>query len=226
MKGSIVRFDNIKETKNHDIYFYIFIILFFTVWTLMELVIYPIYSENRVLKNITKLIIWIMPTFLYITYIIKENIFTNLKLVGNYKKALKWTVIMGLTLTCYISLNIYITKGVLKFNYNGTINEFIAHVVIAGVVEEIVFRGFILQRMMKKFSFRISNLISSMLFVVVHFPKWFKSGDFNSIAILNQFCGVFILGLIFGWTYKKSNCLLTCMIIHALNNFLVIGFTS
>lgn len=87
MKISIARSNNIKEIQNHNRYFYIFIILFFTVWTL----------------------------------------------------------IMGSILACYISLSFYITKGHLKFNYNETINEFIGHVVIAGIVEEIVFRGFILK---------------------------------------------------------------------------------
>jgi membrane protease YdiL (CAAX protease family) len=85
------------------------------------------------------------------------------------------------------------------------IGSIIAVVIVAPVVEEILFRGIILNFMQKKYTSNISVILSALIFALVHLNIW-------------QFFGVFILGLIFGWLFVKTNSLWLCIAGHMLNN--------
>jgi len=77
--------------------------------------------------------------------------------------------------------------------------------VIAPVIEEAMFRGFILPGLMKHFTPLSSVLITSLLFSVLHF-------EFLSIIPL------FIIGSILGWLYIKQKSIYGCLMFHAINN--------
>jgi len=91
----------------------------------------------------------------------------------------------------------------------GYLSLVVSAFVLAPLVEEIVFRGFILQGLLKKFTPLISILISSLLFAFLHF-------EFSSIIPL------FIIGNILGWIYYKRNNLWDCLLFHAMNNGLAL----
>ncbi|MFB1049799.1 lysostaphin resistance A-like protein [Paraliobacillus sp. JSM ZJ581] len=89
------------------------------------------------------------------------------------------------------------------------------------MTEEIVFRGFLLRKLMDFYKFWIANIITALLFVSIHFPIWFYKGLFGFPYILSSILTVFVLGIIFGFVYKKSNSLWSVIIIHSLYNLLV-----
>ncbi|WP_438824400.1 lysostaphin resistance A-like protein [Bacillus sp. JJ1533] len=91
---------------------------------------------------------------------------------------------------------------------------------LVGITEEIVFRGFLLRKLMDSFRFWIANTITSFLFVSIHFPIWFYKGLFEFPYILSSIISVFVMGIIFGFVYKKSNSLWSVIIIHSLYNLL------
>jgi membrane protease YdiL (CAAX protease family) len=53
-----------------------------------------------------------------------------------------------------------------------TWNSVLSTSILIGLFEEIPFRGFILQKLQEKFPFWISNLLSSLLFLIIHLPGW------------------------------------------------------
>ena len=86
---------------------------------------------------------------------------------------------------------------------------FLCVVVAAPILEELIFRGIMLDGLLKKYSPVKSILISSFLFGFVHLnPLQFVAG---------LFFGVFI-----GWSYYKTKSLSLTIIIHATVN--LVGF--
>ncbi len=84
----------------------------------------------------------------------------------------------------------------------------IAIVVAAPILEELIFRGIILDGFLKRYSPLKSILASSALFGLLHLNPW-------------QFVGAFTIGIFSGWVYYKTKNLSLCMAIHLANNLLV-----
>jgi membrane protease YdiL (CAAX protease family) len=81
-------------------------------------------------------------------------------------------------------------------------------VIIAPFCEEIIFRGFLLGRMTYKFGVNKGIIFSSFIFGALHFSNVF---------------GATMVGLILCVLYKKSNSLITTIIVHAAYNSVVAG---
>ena len=74
-------------------------------------------------------------------------------------------------------------------------------VIIAPVMEELFFRGIILDGLLQNYKPRKSILWSSFLFGLAHLNPW-------------QFIPAMILGLLIGWVYWKTGSLVNCMFLH------------
>jgi uncharacterized protein len=81
--------------------------------------------------------------------------------------------------------------------------------VIAPIVEESIFRGLILHGLKKNYSAATSIFISALLFSLFHLNPW-------------QIPATFVLGLLLGWIMIRTNNILLAIIIHSLNNFMVL----
>ena len=89
--------------------------------------------------------------------------------------------------------------------------SFLTAVVAAPILEELLFRGIILDGMLKRYSPAKAILLSSMLFGLVHI---------NPVQVVNAF----FLGLLLGWMYWKTGSLRPSMLMHAANNGLAFVF--
>jgi len=96
-------------------------------------------------------------------------------------------------------------KFFLEMSLNTNIFTFFALVIAAPLLEEAIFRGVILDGLLKKYSPQRSIVISSFLFGLVHMNPW-------------QFVGAFFLGLFMGWVYYKTRSLLPTILMHASTN--------
>jgi uncharacterized protein len=88
--------------------------------------------------------------------------------------------------------------------------SFIAIVFAAPILEELIFRGIILNGLLKKYSPLNSIILSSVLFGIVHLNPW-------------QFIGALIIGIFSGWVYYRTEKLTLSIIIHSVNNLLAFG---
>jgi len=95
-------------------------------------------------------------------------------------------------------------------NQNGIL-AFLMLVVAAPVLEELIFRGIMLDGLLKKYSPIKSILISSIIFGLAHLNPW-------------QFVAGFVIGIFAGWIYYKSRSLSLTIIIHASGN--LIGYLA
>jgi membrane protease YdiL (CAAX protease family) len=79
--------------------------------------------------------------------------------------------------------------------------------IIPGLMEELFFRGIILDGLNRNYSKRKAIIISALLFGIVHLNPW-------------QFYGGFIIGLISAWVCINTNSILLSIYIHFFNNVL------
>ena len=86
-----------------------------------------------------------------------------------------------------------------------SIFTFAMMVIAAPILEEVLFRGLILDGLLRQYSPSTAILISSFLFAVAHLNPW-------------QFVTGMVLGLFMGWVYYRSRSLLAVIIIHAAAN--------
>ncbi len=86
---------------------------------------------------------------------------------------------------------------------------FMKVVIIAPVVEELIFRGVIMHGLMRNYSKTTSVVVSGLLFALFHLNPW-------------QFPATFVLGLLLGWLMIRTHNIGLAIIGHALNNLLVL----
>ncbi len=84
-------------------------------------------------------------------------------------------------------------------------------VIAAPILEELFFRGIILDGFLKNYEPKYAILASAFLFAVIH-------------GNLPQGIGAFLSGLLIGWAYWKTGSVLSGIIIHLINN--LISFIS
>ena len=79
-------------------------------------------------------------------------------------------------------------------------------VVAAPVLEEIFFRGLVLERLSRRWSGAAAVLVSSAFFGLVHTP------------ILPQMVNAFVIAVVMGYIYLQTRSLVPVIAIHAINN--------
>lgn len=84
---------------------------------------------------------------------------------------------------------------------------FAALVVIAPLVEEVIFRGLLLPALSRRFGIVAASIVSSFLFAAVHWQ-------------LNVGIITFIMGLLLSWLYYRTRSLWPAIMFHSLKNLL------
>lgn len=82
-------------------------------------------------------------------------------------------------------------------------------VIVAPVIEELIFRGIIMHGFMRNYPKIVAILVSALFFALFHLNPW-------------QFPATFLLGLLLGWVMVITRNILACMAGHAINNLLVL----
>jgi membrane protease YdiL (CAAX protease family) len=96
-------------------------------------------------------------------------------------------------------------KSIMEFGSQTGIFAFLLLVIAAPILEELLFRGIILDGLLKKYSPLTAILISSLLFGLAHLNPW-------------SFINGLIIGTFSGWIYYKTRSVLPSIIIHASAN--------
>ena len=199
--------------------------LFFIVWSVYALFFSdPIKAVNPYIGVLIKLLVWTLPVCLIIGLNYKANVLEYLKLKNNnWGKTLFYTGTVGGILTIWniVSCVFLYKKG---FSFDKGFSTWLSAVILIGFTEEIIFRGFLLQGLENLMKFKYATLIQSVLFLLIHFPGWYKNSIFVSPVIIGNILFIFVFALIQGWLLKKTNSLWSCILIHTINNFITIVF--
>jgi uncharacterized protein len=207
----------------------IYIALFFLIWSLRAIVFIRIDEgiESAVWKNVysnaVKFIIWVMPVFILLG-VSRLRPLAYLKLTTPLNKR---GVLVGAVVSLVWFFLIVLGEALISGRNAGAMlaarsREWLS--ILAGaffspISEEILFRGFFLNRLNESVSFWQANLISALLFMLTHWPYWVSKNGF-SMPVIKDSVNVFLLGCLFGWLMKKTNSLWPAIGVHIANNFL------
>ena len=187
-------------------------LLLFLTWSVVELYVIP---SSEHFRPFYKILIWVLPVLLYIRLVDKNKPIYYLNLANKIDRNGWVFIIASATILAINSLGSYLHEGSIDFKLNTP--HLINAVLLAGITEEIVFRGFIFKKLSEKLCYWSSNTLQSILFASIHIPIWISNNQ--DITIL--FLYVFSFGLAMGYFAKKSKSLWTVVIIHSLHNLLI-----
>lgn len=216
-----VNFENVSPKKELT-RFIVYLVLFYLLWTLKELHLFNLPQTNdtlsAILSGLIKILIWIIPIWLYIKYFLHTSPSEYLKLNQNVGKGIFWGIFLSLLLGLYFVVNIYIINKQ-TFDFSLSLHHYLNVFLLVGITEELVFRGFVLQEINKRISFLGANILSALLFLFIHYPIWIYDGVFFH---LGTHIYVFLVGLIFGFIFKKTRSLWSVIILHSFHNFFLL----
>jgi len=99
----------------------------------------------------------------------------------------------------------FVKQAFLLMSDDRGVFTFTTLVIAAPILEELIFRGIILEGFLKIYSPTRSIILSSILFGLVHLNPW-------------QFLSALVIGIFMGWIYYRTNSLWLTIIIHATLN--------
>ena len=209
-----------KESKHRFPFFVAYLIIFHTAWLGYVLWVYPrvrTLGETTLryaLVNITvRLILWVLPVFLYLRYIDRVNPFEYLKLRQNWRQG----IVVGVLVSTVIFIGNFLRSGMPHPSIQlFTWNSLLSTSLLIGFIEEVPYRGFILQKIEQRCGFWAGNLLSSLLFLGIHLPGWI------SLHLLKpeNAIFVFLFGVVMAIVVKVGKSLWGTIIAHSMNDFI------
>lgn len=91
--------------------------------------------------------------------------------------------------------------------FSKTVPAFFTAVILAPVLEELIFRGIVLEGFLKNYSPFKAIIWANVLFGLAHLNPW-------------QFIGAFLMGILISWIYYKTHNLILPIAMHLLNNLI------
>lgn len=213
-----------KLTLNKIIFtFFLFIVIWSIRITLLKPYIdtHYVFWSRQLINSSIKTLIW----FGFALYFIKKY---DSQLKISFKEMFT-TKIMGkiffpllILFVVYHLIGMFLTFGKFQINPSFHPSQLISQFLVVGILEEIVFRGWFMNALSSFVSEKKANIISAMFFIVIHYPSYIVGGTFQFPSIIMVSLFIFILGIIFGWTFRKNRSLWTPVILHMIWDLLSI----
>jgi len=160
-----------------------------------------------------RLAVWVLPVFLYLIYVDGVNPVEYLKLKQNWKRG----VILGIVLSAINFFGSMIRFGVPHPTAQSlTWNSVVSTSILIGFIEEIPYRGFMLQKFSERYGIWIATLVSSILFLAIHLPGWISLHLLKVSSVVS----VFVFGLVMAIVFRYAKSLWAPIITHSTNDFM------
>jgi membrane protease YdiL (CAAX protease family) len=192
----------------------LFFIVFYTVWTTKELLFHPTITNGwpYVLSFFIKIIVWVGSVGIYLLYIDRigyKKSFNYLRITGN-------TTIRGIIIGSAIGAFYAILVGIFFTRFSWDLGIRWVTTPLFAFAEEVVFRGFLMNKLQEYKSIKQVNMIQALVFTGIHLP----------IGILQRhnitsYLVIFIVGYGLGLIYKKTNSIWESTIVHSIYNLTI-----
>ena len=200
--------------------FLAYVVTFHLTWIAWPYFVYPrlIALGERTLAyavvNITlRLLVWVTPVFLYLRFVDRVEPVWYLKLRSHVRRG----VAIAAVLTGINLLGSLARFGVPHPSMEGvTWNSVLGTSFLVGFIEEIPYRGFMLQKFAERVGFWAASLITSALFVAVHLPGWLALHTFRSTTAVT----IFVLSVVLSVAFRYAKSLWAPILTHSANDFL------
>jgi membrane protease YdiL (CAAX protease family) len=209
------------RSPNHSFApFLLYVVAFHVLWIAWPFVIYPrlLAVGNTTLTyaalNLTfRFLFWIAPVLIYLRYVDGVDPVAYLKLSDNVRRG----VVVAIVLTAVNVIGTFARFGpphlsMQRVNWNSMLGTSF----FIGFIEEIPYRGFMLQKFADRMNFWLATLITSLLFVSIHLPGWIALHMLNAGAVVS----IFVFGVVMAIAFKYSRSLWAPIITHSANDCL------
>lgn len=208
----------------------VFILLFFAVWGLRATVLFPLDQRveppalRAVYGHAWKFAVWVVPAFVYVRARLGRPPLRFMKLTTRPRaKGVALAAAAAVLFFAGIILFEAFTSGrnlgpLYRAGLPAVAATLLA-VAVSPVWEEIMFRGFLLNALWERAGFWRANLLTALLFVLVHWPHWLWAGGWRP-SLVAVSASIFILALFLGLVLRWTNSLWPCVFVHVANNFL------
>ena len=200
--------------------FLLYVCAFHLAWIAWPYLVYPrlIALGQRTLTyavlNLTiRLLVWVAPVFLYLRVVDRVEPLDYLKLRPFRGRAL-WVAAF---LTAINVLGSIVRVGVPHPSMERvTWNSALGTSLLIGFIEEIPYRGFMLQKVAERTGFWLAALMTSVLFVAIHLPGWLALHRFSS----SMAATIFVFGAVMALAFRYSKSLWAPILTHSANDCL------
>lgn len=172
-------------------------------------------------EPVWKLATWMLPTYLYVRYVLREDVAHYLKLTPHILRGIGWGLLATLLLFLILIAPTLFLHGVVISSLH--VDDWLNGVALVGLLEEILFRGVILQHLLKRTGWWQASAMTSLLFVLIHVPLWVSTAMPLPSVLVNVFV-VFTLSYVFCYLVYKSGSLWSSIIAHSLYDALILLF--
>lgn len=200
--------------------FVAYVVAFHLAWIAWPLVIYP---RLAALGQTTltyaavgiglRLLIWVAPVLLYLRYVDGVRPLDYLKLTHHVRRGL----LIAAALTAVNALGSMLRFGPPHLSMERvTWNSVVGTSLLVGFIEEIPYRGFMLQKFTERVGFWPATLMTSLLFLAIHLPGWMALHTLRADMAVT----VFVIGAVLAIAFRYSGSLWAPIVAHSANDFL------
>lgn len=206
-----------------------FLIAFFTIWSIRATVLSVI--DERIdspvalalYSNLVKLLIWVVPTILFVWRYRSTSplAYLGIFVAPNLRTWLDCTGGIILFLGATLALEtLFGHKAISTFPlFSRPMEILLLQFCITPLLEEVLFRGFLLRELLALVPRLLAYLTNSALFVGVHLPYWLYHTDTAPAVLINS-GGVFVFSMVACWLYERSRAIWPPVLAHVANNML------
>jgi len=218
----------IEKKKLSTLKISVYIIAFYAVWSMRELYIQPVFLESldsvasEIIGGIIKLLVWTLPAILLIKHF-HDDMWIGLKEM--FVNKINWSqdfyfliAIIAIPLLRAFQAGFIIRPDFMQIGLVGA-------VVLVGITEEVVFRGFLLNTFLKKLKIQYAVALDAVLFTLIHYPIWiYRERDFSEF--LTGSITVVVLSMFFAYSFIKTKKILIPIALHMVWNLSIRLFLS
>ncbi len=191
---------------------------FFLLWLLRVLLLpSPVADtlQGDIVGTIIRIVLFLGPALVVTRYFYHEKYAHAFALHTPQKKG----VYIALAYIILLIADAFVTRHIV-FTRNIWI---LLNIPFAPIIEELVFRGFLLTKLEKQMDGMQAIVVSAIVFTVLHYPGWILLSHMSLIVLVMNSAQVFIFGFILGFIKRQSKSVYPGILVHVVNNFVTLG---
>lgn len=219
-----------KERKLTGRLLICYCVMLYLLWGAMELLLLPamegtmgVWAE-ALTESAVKLLIWTLPALLLMRRF-GEDLWLPLKKMFTAK--VNWWPYLAIAAGFLLlrMINALSSMGKVGIHPEFEAASLVGAVLFVGVTEEVVFRAWLLGAALRKLGYRPAILTNAVLFVLIHFPIWIRTGLFEDpLNVLSGCAGIFCVSILLSWAFTKSRNLFVPIVLHMSWNLGIVVF--
>lgn len=198
----------------------IFYIVLLGIWAFLELYLTTNFLRNvperiyDIIKEIgLKLIAWFLPALVISRKFDSSMYVDKSEMFSVKKKDLLYLLILLPFMMFHAVLSIR-SKGGIVINSSFSVLDVLIFASV-GLCEEMVFRGVLLNVTLREKKNNIAAIaVNAVLFLIIHFPIWYRTGALADNLLSGSFITVIILSIIFSYVFSKTKGIVIPAALH------------